>query len=127
MKEIEVVPSSELMAGYSTRGIVRDRAFESKSTVVSRTRVAGGARSGWHHHGARHLYAFLVAGRIRLEFGPKGTHAVEAGPGDFFHIPPRLVHRDVNPDEVRELVIVNIIVGRGEPVVNVKGPQSDAE
>jgi len=31
------------------------------------------------------------------------------------------VHRDVNPDRARELVIVNILVGSGLPVVNVDG------
>lgn len=71
------------------------------------------------------MYGFLVAGRIRLEYGPKGTRAVEVGPGDFFHVPPRLVHRDVNPDKKHELLVVNVLVGRGDPVVNVEGPRSD--
>ncbi len=124
MKKIEVVRSSELKAGYSTPGIVREKAFESmhRYIVVSRTRVAGGVISGWHHHGTRHLYAFVEAGVMRLDYGPKGTLAVEVKQGDFFHIPPYLVHRDVNPDEERELVVVNVLVGRGVPVVNVEGP-----
>ncbi len=123
MKEIEVVRSSDLRGGYSTQGIVREKAFESKNIVVSRTRVPAGAMSAWHHHGTRHLYAYVVSGRIRLEYGPRGTRAVEARPGDFFHIPPRLVHRDVNPDRKHELVVVNILAGRGVPVLNVEGPE----
>ncbi len=125
MKEIEVVRSSELKAGYSTPGIVREKAFESihRYIIVSRTRVAGGAVSDWHHHGTRHLYGFLEAGRMRLEYGVKGAGAVEVGQGDFFHIPPRLVHRDVNPNEQEELVVVSFLVGRGEPVINVKSPE----
>ncbi len=78
--------------------------------------------SGWHHHGTRHLYALVEAGLMRLEYGLKGARAVEVKQGDSFHIPPLLVHRDVNPDEERELVVVNILVGRGAPVVNVEGP-----
>ena len=125
MKEIEVVRSSELKAGYSTPGIVREKAFESthRYVIVSRTRVAGGAESDWHHHGTRHLYGFLEVGRMRLEYGVRGIRAVQVGRGDFFHIPPRLVHRDVNPDKTQELVVVNILVGRGEPVINVKSPK----
>ena len=125
MKGIEVVRSSELRAGYSTPGIVREKAFESIHgyIIVSRTRVAGGALSDWHHHGRSHLYGFLQAGRMRLEYGLKGASAVEVGRGDFFHIPPGLVHRDVNPDKEQELVVVNILVGRGEPVINVKSPK----
>jgi len=45
------------------------------------------------------------------------------GEGDFFHIPPRLVHRDMNPDKEQELVVVTNLVGRGEPVINVKSPK----
>jgi len=125
MKEIEVVRSSELKAGYSTPGIVREKAFESihRYIIVSRTRIAGGAMSDWHHHGTRHLYGFLEAGRMRLEYGVKGASAVEVGQGDFFYIPPRLVHRDVSPNKEQELVVVNFLVGRGEPVINVKGPK----
>jgi len=61
MKEIEVVRATELKTGYSTPGIVREKAFESTHSyvIVSRTRVAAGAVSDWHHHGTRHLYAFL--------------------------------------------------------------------
>jgi uncharacterized RmlC-like cupin family protein len=111
MQQIEVARSGSLKAGYSTPGIVREKAFESahRYIVVSRTRVAGGAMSGWHHHGQRHLYGFIVAGRMRLEHGPRRTDAVVVRRGDFFHIPPRLVHRDVNPDRDQELVVVNIL------------------
>src|SRR2546425_5063386 len=124
MKEIEVVRSSELKAGYSTPGIVREKAFESihRYIIVSRTRVAGGAMSNWHHHGARHLYGFLEAGRMRLEYGLKGASSVEVGQGDFFHIPPRLAHRDVNPGKKQELVVGKILVGTGEPVNDGKIP-----
>src|SRR5712664_1300388 len=112
MKEVEVVRSSELKAGYLTRGIVREKAFESvhRYIIVSRTRVASGAMSDWHHHGTRHLYGFLEARRMRLEYGLKGASAVEVGKGDFFHVPPGLVHRDVNPSREQELVVVNILV-----------------
>ena len=125
MEEIEVVRSSELKAGYSTPGIVREKAFESarRYVIVSRTRVAGGAMSDWHHHGTRHLYAFLEAGRMRLEYGPRGKSAVEVRQGDFLHIRPYLVHRDVNPDRKQELAVVNVLVGKGKPVINVKGPK----
>ncbi len=64
----------------------------------------------------------MIAGRLRLEYGMDGKDAVEVVPGDFFHIPPGLVHRDVNPDNDK-LVVVGIIVGPGPPVINVNGPE----
>ncbi|OLE92071.1 MAG: hypothetical protein AUF79_00630 [Crenarchaeota archaeon 13_1_20CM_2_51_8] len=125
MKKIEVVRGSELKTGYSTPGIVQEKAFESmhRYIIVSRTRVAAEKISDWHHHGTRHLYAFLETGRMRLEYGPKGKSTVEVKQGDFFHIPPLLVHRDVNPDREEELAVVNILIGSGEPVINVKSPK----
>ncbi len=57
-----------------------------------------------------------------MEYGPKGREFVELKPGDHFHIPPGLVHRDVNPDEKREAVVIAILVGQGTPVVNVQAP-----
>ncbi len=122
--KIDVVRSSKLKIGYSTPGIVREKAFEStrRYTIVSRTRVTVGTMSDWHHHGTRHLYGFIETGRMRLEYGVKGNRSVEVRQGDFFHIPPHLVHRDVNPDKKKELVVVNVLVGRGKPVINVKGP-----
>ncbi len=123
MSRIEVVRKAGLLAGQSTPGILREKAFESEGVLVSRSTVAGAVVSDWHHHGERHLYGFLISGHLRLELGLKGEEAVDLHPGDFFHIPPGLIHRDVNPDKRRELRVANILLGRGPPVVNVKGPR----
>ena len=123
MATIEVVRSRELHRGDSTEGIVRERAFEDDRAVVGRSRISGGVVSAWHHHGTRHLYGFLVAGRIRFDYGPAGREFVELNGGDFFQIPPGLVHRDVNPDPREEAVVVHVTVGQGPTVVNVAGPR----
>jgi len=122
MPGIDVVRGTGLKQGRSTPGILREQAFESSNVLVSRTRLDRGAISGWHHHGTHDLYGFLVSGRLRLEYGAAESEAAPIGSGDFFHIPPGLVHRDVNPDLARELIVVNILVGSGVPVVNVDGP-----
>jgi uncharacterized RmlC-like cupin family protein len=121
MTRIEVARKAELIAGQSTPGILREKAFEADGVLFSRSTVGGGVVSDWHHHGERHLYGFLISGRLRLEFGPKGKGAVDLHPGDFFHIPPGLIHRDVNPNKRRRLLVANILLGKGTPVVNVKG------
>jgi uncharacterized RmlC-like cupin family protein len=58
----------------------------------------------------------------RFEYGPMGKDGILVGPGDFFHIPPHTVHRDVNPspDEGQEAVL--FFRGTGPVVVNVEGP-----
>ncbi len=123
MTSVEIVKSDELQLGYVTEGITRAKAFESDATVFSRTAVSGNTKSGWHHHGKRELYAYVVSGHLKLEFGPKGESSADAFEGDFVHVAPGVVHRDVNPDALKELVIVNVLVGNGVPVVNVDGPE----
>ncbi|HKZ99541.1 MAG TPA: cupin domain-containing protein [Thermoplasmata archaeon] len=121
MSRIEVVRGSDLGTGDSTEGIVRSRAFDLPGITMSRTRVPPGAASGWHHHRERHLFGFLVAGRLRLEYGADGSLVADVRPGDFFHIPPHLVHRDVNPSR-EDTIVMNVLVGEGPNVVNVGGP-----
>lgn len=122
MQRIEVTRSNELTRGDSTEGIRRDRAFNEEDAVVSRSTVSPGVISAWHHHGSRSLYGYPVVGRFRLEFGPNGSRSVDLSTGDFFRIPVGVVHRDVNPDAVVEAVIVNVAIGEGPAVVNVKEP-----
>ena len=122
MDGITVIHVSDSKEGNATRGIMRDTAFEKEDLVIGRSRVGGGVESAWHHHGMRDVYGFIVSGRLRFDFGKGGENSVEATTGDFFHIPVGLVHRDVNPDKRKEAVIVNIMVGKGPPVINVDGP-----
>ncbi len=70
-EEIEVVREADLTGGYSTQGIIRYKAFESEDVLFSRTKIASGMVSDWHHHAARHLYGFVLFGHLNLEYGPK--------------------------------------------------------
>src|SRR3989449_158148 len=130
MPGIDVVRGTGLKEGQLTPGILREQAFESSNVLVSRTRLDPAAVSGWHHHGTHDLYGFLLSGRLRLEYGTTGSEAVTVSPGDFIHIPPGLVHPDVNPDRARGLIVVNILVGSGGRVVNGdrrRGPRDVCE
>ena len=122
MEGIDVVRVGTLATGSTTVGILREKAFDSGSVVFSKSTVAGGTVSNWHHHGARDLYGYVVSGRLVLEQGKAGQESVEVRQGDFFHIHPGLVHRDVNPARTEPAVIVNLLLGEGEPVVNVEAP-----
>jgi len=119
---VEIIQIASARRGDSTRGISRDKAFEMENIVIGRSRVAGAVESAWHHHGKRDVYGYMVSGTLRFDFGKGGKSSVLAAAGDFFHIPVGLVHRDVNPDERKQAVVVNIMFGKGPPVVNVKGP-----
>jgi uncharacterized RmlC-like cupin family protein len=118
---VSAVSSDGLSAGASTPGVLRELAFETGGATLMRARAEGSAATGWHHHGDRDVLGYVVRGRARFEFGPGGTESTEVEEGGFFHVPAGLVHRDVNPiDQPQEIILT--VVGEGPLVVNVDGP-----
>src|SRR5205807_8445186 len=113
MSRIEVVRGSELGAGDSTEGIVRKKAFESETAMVSQSKVAPGVVSGWHHHGTRQLCGFIGSGRLELEYFLRRQEIADLNVGDFVHITAARVHRDLSLRNDRELVVVSILEGSG--------------
>jgi uncharacterized RmlC-like cupin family protein len=116
------VPPDALRPGSPTPGIQRETAFDTADATLMRARAEPRAASGWHHHGHRDVLGYVVRGRARFEFGDGGSDSVEIDQGGFFRVPAGLVHRDVNPlDEPQEIVLA--VVGEGPLVVNLDGPQ----
>lgn len=119
VETIRVVRSGGLQAGPPTAGMTRSQAFASEDLWVGEVRTAAGAISGWHHHGGHTTVGRVLSDTLRFEFGAGGMESVEAGPGDFFLIPPHVVHREGNPG-ADEQVLVVIRSGSGPTVVNVE-------
>ena len=106
--------------GYA--GIVREVAFETDRAILIRARAEPGTATGWHHHGNREVHGHLLRGRARFEFGPGGRESTDVEEGGFFHVPAGLVHRDLNPfDEAQEMVLA--FVGDGPLVVDLDAPE----
>jgi uncharacterized RmlC-like cupin family protein len=124
-KRIAALARDGLTAAPGYPGITRELAFQSDRAFQVRVRGEGLAATGWHHHGEREVFGYLVKGRARFEFGPGGSASEEVGAGGFFRVPAGLVHRDVNPiDEEQEFVLV--FAGSGPLVVDVDGPDPAA-
>jgi quercetin dioxygenase-like cupin family protein len=118
---VSAVTPDDLVEGAPTPGIVRELAFETERATLIRSRAEPRAVTGWHHHGKRDVLGYVVSGGARFEFGPGGTESTDVVEGGFFHVPAGLIHRDVNPlDRQQELVLS--VVGDGPLVVNVDGP-----
>ena len=122
-RSVLVVPPDGLRPGAATPGVIRELALETPAATVMRARAEAHARSGWHHHGARDVVGYVVAGRARFEFGAGGAESADVETGGFFHVPAGLVHRDVNPLDGPQEIIMTVI-GSGPLVVNVDGPDS---
>jgi quercetin dioxygenase-like cupin family protein len=118
---ILALPANALRPGAPTPGVMRETAFDTDRATVMRVRAQPRAASGWHHHGARDVFGYVVRGQARFEFGPGGHGTVEVEEGGFFHVPAGLVHRDVHPlGAPRESVLAP--VGDGPLAVNLVGP-----
>jgi len=117
---IRVIRAGDLVAADPTPGMLRKRAFELPMLWAGQVETAPGAVSAWHHHDRNETSLYVVSGVLRLEFeGGKGY--LDAGPGDFVHVPAFTVHRESNPtDEPSVAVIAR--AGGGIPTVNVDPP-----
>lgn len=115
------IPPGERVEADPTPGMIREQAVAVDGLWAGLVRTEAGMVSGWHHHGDYESTIYVVAGRLRMESGPGGGEVVEAGPGDFLHVPAGAVHREGNPT-AEESHIVVVRAGRGQPTFNVDGP-----
>jgi uncharacterized RmlC-like cupin family protein len=121
---IRVVPNGALETGPLTSGMARGQAFVSDNLWVGNVHTSPGAISGWHHHGEHTTYGYVVSGKARFEFGPRGAESADVGAGDFFMVPPKTVHRESNPAS-EESAAVLVRIGAGPTVINVEGPDAE--
>jgi quercetin dioxygenase-like cupin family protein len=122
MAKIRALHKDALSEAPGSPGITRHLAFRGEGFMVVRSRVDPGVVSGWHHHGDYDIYGYVVSGSARFESGPGGRDAISVDPGDFFCVPARTVHRDVNPSATEGQEVILFLRGSGPMVVNVEGP-----
>ena len=121
---VEVRRQAELSDTEQTTGMDRQMAFQTEDTTMIRLQVESGEISDWHHHGDHHIFGYLEKGRGKWEYGESDDDTVIVEEGDFWHIPPRTIHRDINPtDEVQTAIVA--IVGSGPLAIDVDGPSAD--
>ena len=117
---IRVTPA-ERVEGERTAGMMREQAIAIPGMWAGLVKTEAHETTGWHHHADYDTSIYVLSGSLRMESGPGGTQLVEAGPGDFLHVPKGAIHREGNPgDEESQLVVVR--AGHGPAVVNVDGP-----
>ena len=111
-------------AGAPTPGMDRRQLIDDPDRWLGWVRTDAGLAGGWHHHGERDSYVYILRGGVRIEFGPGGRESVTAMAGDLVFNPAGMVHREVTEaDEPAELFVVRI--GPGPLNVNVDGPDPD--
>ncbi|HXW81227.1 MAG TPA: cupin domain-containing protein [Acidimicrobiales bacterium] len=108
--------------GMSRLEAISGKSVGAEHIWMGRTRVAPGARSADHHHGASETAIHVVSGHPAFVFRLDGREVrIETEPGDFVWVPPFTPHREENPDPDEEAVVV-IARSTQEPiVVNLPG------
>jgi uncharacterized RmlC-like cupin family protein len=102
----------------------RRQLLDREDCWVGWVQTDAGLAGGWHHHGERDSYIYILRGRMTVEYGPGGVGRVTAVAGDFIYNPALMVHREVTaPDQPAELFVVR--VGAGPQNFNVDGPDAD--
>ena len=115
------IPPAARTSGESTPGMAREQAFALDGVWAGAAHTEPGMLSGWHHHGEYDSAIYVLSGRLRMESGPGGREVIDAGPGDFLHVPRGAIHREGNPgSEPSEIIVVRS--GEGPAVFNVDGP-----
>lgn len=120
-RPVRVFRGDELAEADPTPGMRRQEAFAVDGLWAGVVHTEPGATSGWHHHGEHETSLYVLRGRLRLSSGPGGAEQVDAGPGDFVHVPAWTVHREANPTAEPSTAVI-ARSGRGAPTVNVDGP-----
>jgi uncharacterized RmlC-like cupin family protein len=122
---VRKIGPDDLTDADPTPGMRRRLAFTAPGLWAGLVHNDPDAKSGWHHHGAHETSIFVVAGEMRIEFGPAGSQHVQASAGDFVHVPAHTVHREINPSRSDASIAVIARAGaEGPPTINVDGPES---
>lgn len=106
-----------------TSGMHRLTGALGDTTQAVEVRTSPESVSGWHHHGDYTTIGYVISGRLRFEWGPGGKEIAEAGPGEFFMVPPHTIHREGNPGR-DEQKLAGFRLGTGPTVFNVEGPEA---
>ena len=119
-RPVRVFTPADLTSADPTPGMKRGLAFELPLLWAGQVETEPGAVSGWHHHERNEASLYIVRGVLRLEFEGHDGY-IDAGPGDFVHVPAWTVHHESNPTLEPSFAVI-ARVGGGIPTVNVHGP-----
>jgi quercetin dioxygenase-like cupin family protein len=122
MSKLQSLQSEALSEVASSPGITRHLVFKGEGFRILLAKSDPGVTSGWHHHGDYDVYGYIVSGTGRFESDFGEGEAISIGTGEFFHVPPHTVHREINPSpgEANEMLL--FLHGKGPLVFNMDDP-----
>jgi len=119
---IRRIASASLAHVETLPGVARQEAIAAGSIWSGLAHLEPGAATEWHHHGQYETSLYVLNGTVRLEFGHEGADVLEAGPGDFVHVPAGTVHRELNAGSSPAITVMTR-AGEGLAMYSVDGPE----
>lgn len=94
-------------AGMHRQEAISGASAGSTNIWMGQNRVSPGARSANHHHGESESGIYVVSGNPEFVFLRDGVEErIQAAPGDYVYVPPFVPHREENPSQTDEAVVV---------------------
>jgi uncharacterized RmlC-like cupin family protein len=125
---LRLIRAGELSSSTAqTGGMQRSAAISGDLTGaqalwMGRTVVLPGTSSGDHHHGESETGIYVVSGHPVFVYRDPASGSLvrlEASPGDYVWVPPRVPHREENPSPDTEAVVVIARSTQEAIVVNI--------
>jgi uncharacterized RmlC-like cupin family protein len=86
---------------------ISGRRSGSRKIWMGKNHVGPGMVSADHHHGEAETGIYVVSGHPVFVFLEDGEERrIETGPGDYVYVPPWVPHREENPSQTEEAVVV---------------------
>lgn len=127
MNDVRVVhPHERDAATAQTHGMARVAGVSPKtcgaaSVWMGEVTTEPRYRSGAHHHGDVESAIYVMRGRMRMRWGERLEHSLDAAPGDFVFVPAQTVHQEISISD-EQLVIILARGSEENVVVNVDVP-----
>jgi uncharacterized RmlC-like cupin family protein len=108
-----------------TKGMRRYEAISgkrngSRKIWMGKNCVAPGMVSGDHHHGEAETGIYVVSGHPVFVFLEQGRERrIETQAGDYVYVPPYVPHREENPSDTEEAIVVLVRSTQEGIVVNL--------
>jgi uncharacterized RmlC-like cupin family protein len=108
IRPLELVSHAIASAGITRIPAITHELVGANELWIGMTVLEPDSATGPHHHGNRETGIYLVAGRLRLHWGPRLESVSELEVGDLVFLPPHTPHAEVNPssDEAAVWVVL---------------------
>jgi uncharacterized RmlC-like cupin family protein len=94
-------------AGGMERAVAISRETVGAGIYASVVTTAPGGSTRRHHHGDCETAIYVLSGDANFTWGPTGVeNALNAGAGDFVHIPAGEIHVEANASMTDDLVVI---------------------